>query len=301
MHNPEFFPPKKKQAAFSEWSPNIHYAQSQKLPPCKLPKRRIYDFELLYVQQGEAATILDGKHYSLSAGQMIFIPAGIYHQNEVVSSPFAQFIGIHFDFFGDLDIQTEADIVVNESAVQFDKFGVEAIAESFAPLSMNPLYTPSLSCVQLMKQLVHEFTMRPLGYTLICKALLLNILGLLLRTQTEYNPAHFPMHGDRILELMVLIEEKPAEMWTNQKLAKHLNMNDDHMSKIFKRIAGMPPGEYVQMIRLRKARLLLRETNLSIEEVGREIGYADIHYFSRLFRKYEGISPSKYRNLSRIL
>ncbi|MGE8079859.1 AraC family transcriptional regulator [Peribacillus loiseleuriae] len=301
MYNPDLIFPRRQYASFSEWSPNIHYAQFQKLPLGQLPERRIYDFELLYVQQGEAATILDGQRYTLSAGQLIFIPAGVYHQNEVISSPNAQFLGIHFDFFGDLDIQTEADIVVNESAVQLDKFGIEAIAESFAPLSTNPLYTPSLSCVQLMKQLVHEFTMRPLGYTLICKALLLNILGLLLRTQTEYNPSHFPLHGDRILELMALIEESPSEPWTNQMLAKQLNMNDDHMSKIFKKIAGMPPGEYVQMIRLRKARLLLRETNLSIEEVGREIGYADIHYFSRLFRKYEGISPSKYRNLSRIL
>jgi hypothetical protein len=64
----------------------------------------------------------------------------------------------------------------------------EAIPEApFAPLSANPVYTPSLQCVQLMEQLVHEFTLRSPGYTLICKALILHILAILLRTQIEQN------------------------------------------------------------------------------------------------------------------
>lgn len=293
--------PRLQPAPFREWSPSIHYAQFQTLNPGVLNLRRLYDFELLYVCQGEAATTMDGQRYSLAAGQLIFLPSGVFHRNEVVSEPTAKFLGIHFDFFDELEIVTEADMVVNEEAVQLDKFGTEAVAESFSPLSENPVYTPPLACVQLMEQLEHEFTMRPPGYELVCKALMLNILAHLLRTQMSRRLTDASVHGARIAELMHRIEAAPADMWSNKELARKMSMNEDHMAKLFKQLAGMPPGEYVSSIRHREARKLLRETDLSVETVGERVGYPDIHYFSRIFRRHEGISPREYRKLSRIL
>ncbi|MBW7454954.1 AraC family transcriptional regulator [Paenibacillus sepulcri] len=270
------------------------------MPEGPLDGRRIYDFELLYVRQGQAATWIGGERHDIAPGQLIFIPAGVYHRNEVLSS-YAQFMGIHFDFQDELDIVSEVDMVVNEAAVQEIKFGVEALAEGFEPLSEKLVYTPTPLCVQLMEQIVHEFTMRPPAYHLLCKALMLQVLGLLLRSQRTYNPVNLPLQGDRILEVMTAMEADPAASWSNPVLAEQLAMNQDHMIKVFKKVAGMPPGEYVQMLRHREARRLLRETNLSVGEIGAQVGYPDIHYFSRLFRSSEGIPPKAYRNLARIL
>lgn len=292
---------KQRHAPTQQWSPNIHYAQYQKLPTGTLGTRMIYDFELLYVRKGEAVTHLHDTRIVIPAGDLLFIPAGVYHRNEVVSVPSAHFIGIHFDFFHELQIQRDEDLIVNEQRIIESKFAAEAIAEGFEPLSSKWLYTPSPLCVQLIEQLVQEFTMRPPGYMLICKALLLQILGLLLRSQKSYHLINPPVQGDRILEIMNVIEHDPAASWSNNKLAEELNMNEDHMIKVFKKMAGMPPGEYIQMIRHREARRLLRETDDSVEEIGRQVGYPDIHYFSRIFRKSEGIPPRAYRNLSRIL
>jgi len=293
--------PLKRIANYGEWSPSVHYAQFQSLPPGKLAKRRLYDFELLYVSQGEAATYMHDQRYALTAGQLIVLPSGIHHQNEVVSSPEARFIGIHFDFFNELTIQTEADMVVNEENVQAHKFAAEACAEGMKPLSSTPIYTPSPYAVQLMEQLVHEFTMRPPGYELACKALMLQLLTQLLRSSWVSAPRHASVHDDKLLEIMKQIETSPGEKWTNTGMAKQLNLSVDHMAKLFRQVAGMPPNEYIQSIRLREARRLLRETDDSIEMVGARSGYPDIHYFSRLFTKHEGISPREYRKLSRML
>lgn len=293
--------PKLKAAPFREWSPSIHYAQFQSLPQGKLEQRRIYDFELLYVSRGEAATTMNGRRYPLAAGQLIVLPAGVYHQNEVVSAQGAKLLGIHFDFFDELDIQTEADIVVGEEAVQSDKFASEAVAEAFEPLSESPVYAPPLACVKLMEELVHEFSMRPAGYELACKALMLNILSQLLRAQRSRRLEDASVHGAKIAALMQGIEASPAGSWTNKELAAALGMNEDHFAKLFKKHAGMPPGEFVSAVRHREARKLLRETELSVEEVGGQVGHPDIHYFSRIFRRHEGISPREYRKLSRIL
>ncbi|AJY74757.1 helix-turn-helix domain-containing protein [Paenibacillus beijingensis] len=301
MHNTGNLAPQRNAAPYRDWSPSVHYAQFQTVPTGKLRRRRIYDFELLYVCDGEAATVLAGKRYAVAAGQMIFIPAGIPYYNEIVSAPNARFLGIHFDFFDELDFQTDVDMIVNEATASAHRFGTEAVAESFEPLSERPLYTPSLGCVQLMEQVVHEFSVRAPGYKLVCKALMLQILGMLLRSQQSCITPQLPVQDERVLGLIASIEAAPARRWSNQMLAERLAMNKDHMIKVFKKATGVPPGEYVQMLRHREARILLQETNLAVEEIGIRVGYPDIHYFSRLFRKREGVSPRAYRNLSRML
>ncbi|MNZ63858.1 HTH-type transcriptional activator Btr [compost metagenome] len=288
-------------APFKAWSPSIHYAQKQTMPHGKLQKRRLYDFELLYVSQGEAATEIKGERYIIKEGQLIFLSSGEFHQNEIISYPSASFIGIHFDFFDELDIQTEEDMLVNEDNIQPDKFTQEAKAAYFEPLSQNPIYTPPLACVQLMDNLVHEFTNRAPGYELVCKALMLQILALLLRTQITRRLEDMPAHSRSIIKLMNAIQLHPEAEWSNRILGDAILMNEDYMAKLFKKVAGMPPGEYISMTRHHRARGLLRETDLSIEAVGAQVGYQDPHYFSRIFRKHEGISPKEYRKLTRIL
>lgn len=293
--------PKKRRSPFKEWSPSIHYAQFQRMPTGALPERRLYDFELLYVCQGEAVTTMYGQRHTIEAGQLIFLPSGVYHQNEVVSKPDARFLGIHFDFFDELDIQTEADMIVNEARLEPDKFASEGVLDSLPPLSSRIIYAPPLPCVQMMERVVDEFTLRPAGYELVCKGLMLDILIQLLRSRPSRTLAETSPHDTRLLELMGQIEQAPAKDWSNKVIAEKLMLSVDHTAKLFKRLAGMPPSEYVQSIRHREARRLLRESDLSIEMVGAQVGYADIHYFSRIFRRLEGISATEYRKLSRIL
>lgn len=293
--------PLQKTAAFREWSPSIHYAQSQRLPTGILTRRRLYDFELLYVSQGQAATTMNGQRFEIAAGQLVFLPSGVVHQNEVVSKPDASFIGIHFDFFNELHIVTEADMIVNEEEIHLNKFAVEACSDAFAPLSSQAVYTPPLVCVQMIEQLVEEFTMRQLGYELVCKSLMLHILAHLLRTPPTQSSALASAHGMKLARLAEQIEASPEKNWTNADIAEQLLLSIDYTAKLFKQIIGMPPSAFVQSIRHREARRLLRETELSIEQIGERVGYTDIHYFSRMFRRNEGISASEYRKLSRIL
>ncbi|GKU76102.1 AraC family transcriptional regulator [Paenibacillus sp. L3-i20] len=293
--------PRLRSAPFHEWSPSIHYAQYQRMPTGPLLERRIYDFELLYVSQGEAAITMLGQRFTLTAGQLIFLPSGVYHQNEAISGPDTRFLGIHFDFFDEIDIQTESDIIVNEKNVQNDRFACEAVSDTFQPLSLHPVYTPTLACVQLMEQLVHEFTMRPLGYELVCKAHMLNILAHLLRHANSRRQFLTSQHDNKLLKLIEMIDKSPSDPWTNTLIAERMNLSIDHTAKLFKQLVGLPPNEYIHAARHREARRLLRETDMSIERISEEIGYSGIHYFSRLFRKHEGISATEYRKLTKVL
>lgn len=303
MNEDRCLSPKMRSAPFTTWSPNIHYAQFQTLPPCRFPVRRLYDFELIYVIHGEMATTMNGQRYLLSAGQLIFLPSGVYHQNEIVSEPDAKLMGIHFDFFGEVTIQKEEDLLAPEKEMVWDKVAAEPLIETDRGLtfSSNPVYSPSVECVQTMEQLIHEFARRSLGYELVCKGLMLEILAQLLRSQMARRITGVSEHGERIKRLAEQMDAAPAEDWSNRRVAAELQMSVDHAAKLFRRIIGVPPGEFLRTVRHREACRLLRDTDWTIEEVGAHIGYSDIHYFSRLFHANEGISPRAYRKLSRIL
>jgi len=295
------FHPVRKQVPFQEWAPSIHYAQFQNIAPQVFPGRKLYDFELLYLCHGQLTVAMEHRTFHLTPGQLIVLPSGVYHRNETFGLPTTKLIGIHFDFFGELNVSGEEDMVVYEGNAQEDKFVVEAVDSNCSPLTEDPVYTPSHDCVQSMEDLIREFTMRPLGYPLVCRGLMLNILAYLIRSQVTRRITDATVHGQRIKGLMREIESNPALTWTNPVLADRLGMSEDYTSKLFRQIAGVPPGEFLRSLRHREARKLLQETDWPIGLVGEQVGYPDIHYFSRVFTAVEGISPRQYRKLSRVL
>lgn len=98
MATPQPSYPLRRQVPSREWSPGIHYAQLQTLAPCTFPRRRLYDFELLYIRHGNLVTRMDHQEFRLSSGQLIFLSSGVYHQNIIVSEAETRLLGIHFDF-----------------------------------------------------------------------------------------------------------------------------------------------------------------------------------------------------------
>jgi AraC-like DNA-binding protein len=80
-----------------------------------------------------------------------------------------------------------------------------------------------------------------------------------------------------------------------EALAGELGMSLSGFRKRFQQGTGLPPGQYQQQIRLNKAGELLRQTNLSIGTIAEQLGFDNIYYFSRLFKKKTGLSPTEFR------
>jgi AraC-like DNA-binding protein len=80
-------------------------------------------------------------------------------------------------------------------------------------------------------------------------------------------------------------------------LAKEMGYHRTHLTKLFRREKGMSPVRYLQLRRMERARLLLREP-LTVEEVASSVGYADPLYFSKVFKKWSGVSPTAFRQHS---
>ncbi len=80
-----------------------------------------------------------------------------------------------------------------------------------------------------------------------------------------------------------------------QDVAKAVGMSNSRFSTVFSQQTGQTFTEYLIYLRLNKAKEMLRTTNIKSSQIARESGYNDSHYFSYIFKKNIGITPSEYR------
>ncbi len=80
-----------------------------------------------------------------------------------------------------------------------------------------------------------------------------------------------------------------------QDVAKAVSMSNSRFSTVFSQQSGQSFTEYLVYLRLSRAKELLRSTDMKSSQIARESGYNDAHYFSYIFKKNTGITPSEYR------
>ncbi len=95
-----------------------------------------------------------------------------------------------------------------------------------------------------------------------------------------------------------LILKQSDESVDFTRIARELGLSLSGFRKMFRKVTGLPPGQYLQHIRISKAGELLQQTALPIGEISTRLGFDSIYYFSRIFKRKTGISPSDYRRKS---
>ena len=105
--------------------------------------------------------------------------------------------------------------------------------------------------------------------------------------------------GGRRSDPMTLLAERIAETpeadWDFAREAEKLHISENYFNRLFRQCLDTSPKQYLIHCRLRKAAHLLSSTPLPVREVAQTAGFADEHYFSRLFRMHYAIPPRRYR------
>lgn len=101
-------------------------------------------------------------------------------------------------------------------------------------------------------------------------------------------------------QLIRYIQQYYAEPLTLEDLAQVFHYSTPYLSKHFRRETGSSIIDYLIRIRIEKATILLEQTNLSLKEIAGSVGYADVSYFIRMFKKQTGITPKQFRGQSPI-
>ena len=163
-------------------------------------------------------------------------------------------------------------------------------------ISMNH---PSLQCLVSMLQYESAHTLS--GSRAIVNALSSVLLVLIVRAYLEQG-GEAPLGGilnglrdKRLRQLIQTVVSRPEDEWNIEKMTELANLSRAQLMRLFKQQTGISPHAFVNLIRLRQAAVLLRQTADSVLSIALNVGFQSETHFGKAFKKQYGISPGQYR------
>lgn len=102
----------------------------------------------------------------------------------------------------------------------------------------------------------------------------------------------------KVLVVKEFIDSRYMEEISLQRLANEFFISPDYLSHVYKEHIGSSPINYLIMVRIGHAKKLLLTSDLSVQEIAKSVGYNNANYFSILFRKATGLSPTTFALVS---
>ena len=100
-----------------------------------------------------------------------------------------------------------------------------------------------------------------------------------------------------IRQAKLYIQNHFSEPITQEEVSSAVGLSSTYFSALFKKEEGEGFARYLTAVRMEKAKILLRESNASVSEICRRVGYNDLKHFTHNFEKATGLKPSAYRKL----
>lgn len=139
-----------------------------------------------------------------------------------------------------------------------------------------------------------ELAERPPAYRARARGLLSDLLLVLYRSTLSGTEPRAE-EGYRLADALDYIESHYAEEISLASLAAIIGCSSSYFSRLFARVVGVPPLEYVNRVRIRRACELLRSTDEPVTSIAVEVGYNNLSFFNRYFRRIMLRTPREYR------
>ena len=117
--------------------------------------------------------------------------------------------------------------------------------------------------------------------------------------EESWHPDFQQTHGKKkdLMEIRSYLDENYTKKITLDQLSERYFINKYYLTRIFREQFGVSINNYILEKRITHAKQLLRFTDQTVEEIGEACGMGALYYYSRMFKKIEGVSPSEYRKL----
>lgn len=251
------------------------------------------EYEIYYLIEGERYYFINQQTYLVTPGTLVFIDKEQVHRTGMASA------GPHHDriVLGILE-EPFSSFLASFGGLQLQSFFTEQGSILTLPEDMRP-YIQSL-----LQDIASELMEKKPGYLLSAMTKLVEFFIAVLRLQpvgpTISAPAKHPNPKyQKVDEVAHYIVEHCTERISLEDLAGRFYINKFYLSRIFKEVTSFTINDYLNVNRIKKAHRLLLETNDSITSIAEQLGYENITYFERVFKKYRNMTPLKYRNYYR--
>lgn len=229
-----------------------------------------------FVISGKGEVSVEGKRFEVGEGQLFVIPPHVrsYYRADQITPWSYYYVGFVGEFSRALMDFFHQD--------QENMYRREYSMDKFCPV-----------LEQMCSRMLEED-----GYLHLMSGMYL-LAGMLCDTRSvgdmEYDPANQEQAEPLINRVVAKIERECNTPITVQQIADELGVNRSYLTENFKKYTGWTVKGYLMEQRMEYAKLQIRNLELDIQHVAANCGYNDPLFFSRIFKKYVGCSPSEYR------
>lgn len=228
------------------------------------------DCYLMYIRSGRLSGIVDGRHLTLSSGEMIcMLPRTVcaFRIKSEADLP-VEYLWIHFT-------GAEAEEAIRRSGIE--------------PNEVHKV-KPGEELGEHFEKLFQVFALRRPDFDYFAAVELRYILMIFGKSIGESYEVDRRLSSALSYIYMNIGDDIPISTLAE---LEHLSLS--RFREVFREVTGLSPGSYIMQLRLARAKDLLARGELTINAVSSACGFADRLYFQRVFKKYVGITPNEYR------
>lgn len=272
-------------------NPYIRVAMHSRLGKgLKIAQRAIFDYELIYIEAGKLAFGYAGCEYTVGEGEFLFIHPGVSHSFDCRFGDLYQ-PHVHFDA-----ICSPKSRSIPVSYKDIDKFTPDELASVQEDMLGGGASSPIISFADKERALELFYDVIRLhgeGDILLCKARLCELIYLILRDNFEACLVAEIEQDYTVAEhIKAYIDAEQGFSMSLDDFEKHFSYSKFYLEKLFREKYGESLIAYRNRRRLERAREMLAEMDVSA--TAEALGISSIYVFSRAFKNFYGISPSKY-------
>ncbi len=248
---------------------------------------------LCIVHDGECTFEIEGEEFDAKKGTVIIVPKGYFYKPHTDTS--AEYTFFHFD--GDLE---ECDLDTTPIPSFMDAphtqpiYGIVEFGNHTLILNKKIDISDDIVNIDLLlKKCLSSYN----KYNEMLELLLsIQFCELLFHISENYCKQfeasdNFPVAVNKII---AYIHSNYTKKITLDKLCEEVNISKQYCMRLFKKYLHTTINDYILSTRMKHAAYLLRHTYMNVNEASLYLGFSSVSYFSRVFKKYYGVSPSEY-------
>lgn len=246
------------------------------------------EYEIYYLLTGERCYVIENRLYPVKAGSLVFISRNELHRTSDAS-----------------EVTGHDRILILLKEEWLDPFlhslGLFSLGDFFGRIKVYSPPEPDTTPIrELVFNIADEMSCRRTGYEAAVKCRLTELLLYVYRyceKNEQWSPAPSSAGNRKIQDITEYIRKNFRMNLTLKTIADHFYLNKEYVSRIFRVGTGFTVNEYIHIQRIRFAAELLLSDDESVTRISERCGYDSITYFERMFKRYIGIPPLKYRKL----
>ncbi|XID95646.1 helix-turn-helix domain-containing protein [Paenibacillaceae bacterium WGS1546] len=242
--------------------------------------------ELLLVQEGSLSVDLSDESYEMRAGDVVILGNSQLHR-DCSQEGFLKYTVLQFDLGNYFD----------QSTIPY----LQYFNETKVPLSaMNYIFRENPEARReagdCIREIHREAIHKESGYELAVNMLIKKLLLLLIRNDTRGLLADQDrIERIRLKPVLDYVEARIDSRIAVEDACRLANMSYYYFVKFFKKIMGQSFTEYVNFRKIKRAEQLLLTRDISVSEIGDQIGMANMAHFYKMFKRFNGCSPKEFQ------